>query len=106
MPEPYATSPNVFNVVGIEYNDAECTDPTGNEEVVAGDSPDGFFSGTCYLVGANYALSECFADGTVLSSVFGLDDSTCTGDVYFESATAPAYEDICLPSSENGLYYR
>lgn len=107
LPEPSAISPNAFNIVVDEYNDADCTDPTGNQEVVSGSHLiQGSTSGTCYQIGTSYALSECLADGSLISQVFGEGDSTCTGDVYAETASTSAFVDVCDVFVGGDLYYK
>lgn len=107
LPEPSAISPNAFNIVVDEYNDADCTDPTGNQLVVSGDLLDlESTSGTCYQGATNYGHSQCLADGTLISQVFGGDDSTCTGDVYLEIVSNLPSIDYCGILLENGLYYK
>lgn len=95
-------SPNVVNYIAAEYNDADCTDPTGNTVVVSG------FAGECAQVttGLLYTMGECRADGSAIIQLFSAEDNTCSGDVFFQSTFPTEYSPPdCSVGTAGGLYY-
>lgn len=90
--EPSSIDPSTtFNVIGIQFTDAECTDPTGVEEVVADEDFE-----NCYTLVEEgpHLLSKCLGDGLLLTQQFSAHDSTCTGEV-----------NINTPASQNVMYH-
>lgn len=101
--------PNSFNVLAMEYNDVNCTEPTGNGTVVvSGDIfLEGPNDGSCYKLeaGSTHAHRRCLTTGSVISQTFASNDSTCSGQVYVEDTLAPVIQ-TCDPVQYGGLYYR
>lgn len=91
-----------MNYVGTEYNDAGCTDPTGNTVVISGGD------GECAqdLAGSANTMAECRADGTIVVQQFLLEDETCSGDVIYQT-TIPTQSlaSSCTAGTAGGLYY-
>ncbi|CBJ31172.1 expressed unknown protein [Ectocarpus siliculosus] len=95
--EPFALSPNAFNVVAAQYSDDKCTVPTGVDHVVSGYdvSAPGFSTEGCFPPESDPEvpapslpfLSECLSDGSAVIQLFGLSDLTCSGEVQLEYHT-------------------
>ena len=106
---PATISSTIVNFFANEYNDADCTEPTGNTVVISGDGMVfGAHRGECaqFFIIGRYSKSECRADGTVISQFFALDDDTCSGEVWSEVHHAAEYSPpFCSPRGINGQYY-
>ncbi|CAM9567107.1 unnamed protein product [Ectocarpus sp. 12 AP-2014] len=95
--EPFAISPNAFNVVAAQYSDDKCAVPTGVDHVVSGYnvSAPGFSTEGCFApeldpevpTASLPFLSECLSDGSAVIQLFGLSDLTCSGEVQLEYHT-------------------
>lgn len=102
--EASTISPTVVNFLVNKYNDAGCTDATGNTEVLSGDTL-GLLSGECVeLPEVGYTVSECRADGSYITQYFSPEDDTCSGDVWDEFATEFS-SPVCIADAVDGLYY-
>lgn len=99
-------SPGIVNFIANEYNDINCTDPTGNTEILSGENI-GQISGECFeLPGIAYAMGECRADGSYISQFFSPEDDTCSGGVWDESISAAELSPpVCIATAVDGLYY-
>lgn len=68
---------STFNVKGLQFTDAECTDPTGETEIVS----TGMF-GSCSPIyeGGPRFMSGCQREGLLLTQQFSADDTTCSDE--------------------------
>lgn len=106
-PDPTALSPNTYNFLADEYDDPDCAESTGNQEVIPGDAVSaGFTGGECFLLETNNFLTECLEDGSVIVQTFGEDDTTCSGDVFFETSSVADTMNTCDSLMLDGHYYK
>lgn len=97
----------MYNLLADEYDDADCAEPTGNQEVVSGNVLSaGIGDGECSKAGTVYVLTECLADGAIILQMFGEDDSTCSGDVFIESTSSAGATGTCDSLKLDGHYYK
>lgn len=79
--EPSAIDPSTtYNVIGIQFTDPTCKDPTGVEEIVSGETFENCYS--IYFGGPKY-VSACPRQGLFVTQQFAAADTTCTGEVIF-----------------------
>ena len=108
-PVPSAISSTVVNFIATEYNDEDCSDPTGNTEIVTGRyAIFGAHTGECtqFWHFSDYSISECLEDGSTTSQHFSSDDITCSGDVRREIHTPLFSPPPCSTAPVDGLFYR
>ncbi|CAM9896955.1 unnamed protein product [Laminaria digitata] len=106
---PSTISPNDNNFFANEYNDADCTEPTGNTGVLsAGHVVGGVYAGECVqtLAGRMYTTGECRADGSYILQFFSPEDDTCSGEVWTQPTGPTEYSPpLCSGFPVDGLYY-
>lgn len=105
---PLKISSTIVNFIANEYNDEDCNEPTGNAVVISGDGlVFGSHRGECAKsFFGRYSMSECFADGRVISQFFSPDDDTCSGEVWSQVNHAAEYSPpLCSPRAVGGMYH-
>ena len=96
-------SPTVVNFLAAEYNNADCTDPTGNTAVVSG------ADGECAQAQRNgaYTSGQCRSDDSLILHGFSTEDDTCSGEVVVQSILpAGTFQACSKASTASDFYYR
>lgn len=110
--DPSTAVTNTFDVVGTAYTDDECTEPTGDTEIISNDLWGNFGSGdTCTTSGdttVGNIDTVCLPDGTIVVQAFAPSDDSCSGDVWYELVldftNYQSFYSYCSAESY-GLYY-